>query len=186
MGTRVRDLLDNEAGMTTKKKNSDVTFVDLTTVTARMVAPALAEMSKAKLAATGKMMPLVVESCPASWGDPKSRTTWTKLSLRELGRVRAMLSEAVEALDKIEPDIELDLSDITPEEWDKMMTGTDRNNPKLIADLLATFVVRCPEEWGPPDVPNTYLDLPYYTVFVPCQDRLTTAGAEELENFLGA
>lgn len=51
-----------------------------------------------------------------------------------------------------------------------------------VANLLAKIVIACPEEWGKPDDPETYVNLPWKTHFQNVIVDMVTAINEDPKN----
>lgn len=160
---------------------------DLTTATARQVqaTKAMPNIRKGRLGATVKLFPLIVTKCPAEWGAADDEATYAKLPLLDVIKplFKAYNDQAKGVATPLSA-VSFDLSQITPPEFDSMIDSADANNFSELANMLAKLVKACPGISGDLHDPDTYLDLPYYSHFLPLCNKMVNAGKDLLENFL--
>ena len=157
--------------------------VDVTQITAREIAPYLAESTKAHLGWLIDLAPKLVKECP--WGDPKDAATYEDFSLfsDEFGQYWEAYQKAIKAAPECLTMASFDLSRIKAREFDTLVDHVNSTNVNEITRLLVQYVKTCPEVRDVRD-PEAYLDLKYYTQFRPLANRLSSAGKDQLENFL--
>lgn len=161
--------------------NSTITF-DLSTVTARALAPHLEDMGKGHMSWMLDIMPLVCTACP--FGEPNKPETYDfPVFSDEAGQMWDAFQLAVKAVPEKITFASFDLKAIKAKDFDIIVDQINGIKVNVIAGLLAKYVKACPEVKDVSD-PEAYLDLPYYTQFRALAKRLSNASKEQMENFL--
>lgn len=145
----------------------------------------LPQVKSLKMVAIANIVAAVAVECPPEWGAPDKPETYSSKPYREVLAVAwKELSEAVKELGATAEGVEFDLSQVTPDEFDRLVKDLDSNNPDKMADVMVKFVKKCPKAWGDPAKKDTYLKLKHYPHFLPVAQALSRAGVSEMENFL--
>jgi len=58
--------------------------------------------------------------------------------------------------------VKFDFRKVTARQMSEVFRAARENDMTGMAEIFAKIVVECPPEWGNPNDPGTYLDLPYY------------------------
>jgi hypothetical protein len=59
------------------------------------------------------------------------------------------------------------IEEMSFEELDQLNSGARTLNSEQVSGIFATYITRCPEDWGAADDPQTYKRLPYKSHIVP-------------------
>lgn len=160
---------------------------DLTAATARQIheTGAVPKIRKGRLGATAQLFPLIVIRCPAEWGAPDDEATYARLPLIDVIKpLFQAYNDAAKDIKSPFAGVSFDLGQITPPEYDELVDNAAANDFSALAAMLAKLVKACPGLDGDLHDPDTYLDLPYYTHFLPLCNKMVSAGKDLLENFL--
>jgi hypothetical protein len=60
-----------------------------------------------------------------------------------------------------------DIEAMSFEELDQLNTGARTLNSEQVSGIFATYITRCPADWGAANDPQTYKKLPYKSHIVP-------------------
>lgn len=160
-----------------------ITF-DLNKLTAREIAPFLPAVRRGRMQGYIKLWTLTATSF--NLGDPADPATYQNLPMAgPLKDILKVFHEAIKAAKDNPPNVKFDLTKATASEYDLLMGSIQRGEVKEIAECLAKFTVSC-SVLEKVDDPEAWLDLPYYSQFVPAANALQGAGDDLYKRFLGA
>jgi hypothetical protein len=109
--------------------------------------------------------------CPPAWGSPNEAGTFSELTWADINIAAEAFAEAQrETRDNEvgEFDIEHDLAGVKGKTFvSDFLNPLNAGQVAKVAEFLSKHLVKAPKDWGKPGKPETYLNLPYYTVFLP-------------------
>lgn len=175
--------MKKKSQMTNQETAVEISF-DLNKLTAREIAPFLPAVRRGRVQGYIKLWTETATSF--NLGDPKDPVTYQSLpmggALRDVFKV---FKAAISAAKDNPPEATFDLTKATANEYDQMMGSIQRGDVKEIAECLSKFTVSC-SLMEKLDDPEAWLDLPYYSQFVPVANSLVGAGDDLYKRFLGA
>jgi hypothetical protein len=128
-----------------------------------------------------KVLAQVCQECPEAWGKPDDPETFAGLIYSDYAEAVEACGQATQAASKAvtagEFEITCNLREIKARDFGKrFIQPSNRGDSITMAKFMSEVITKCPKDWGKSNDPETYLNLPYYAVFVPLSHQLT-AGA---------
>lgn len=162
------------------KSKGAVTY-DVTRLTARQV---LENNEASRADNTDKIAAVLAAcctECPAEWGEPGETATFAELNWGQWKAATKAFREATRAMSAqagardddgvllipVPAGVDYDLDRMPAREVAAFIRGLKREDIRTTAAMLGKIVTRVPAGWGAVSSPGTYLDQPYYDVFLP-------------------
>lgn len=79
-------------------------------------------------------------------------------------------------------DVKFELGNVTTRQMASLLKAIRENDLFTIAEYFSQVVTECPSDWGDPASPDTYLDLPYFTLFTELTEAMGKAGQAMTKN----
>lgn len=114
-------------------------------------------------------------TCPKEWGKPHDYETFADLGMEDYVEVVMSFTEAGRrAQEDIEAfPIEFNLRGVKARDFGaKFLQPVQRGDVEAVSKFFASVITKCPEEWGEAGNVQTYLQLPYYTTFLPLANQI--------------
>lgn len=152
---------------------SELVF-DLSKITVQQISDYLDAARETDVDGMAKAFALTCVNVPHDWGNASDSTTFADLTWYDLNAANDAFNEAAKEAKDFEAAefaIQHDLSRVKAKAFSaEFLKPLRSNDNETVIKFLAKSLTSVPAEWGRPDKPSTYWDLPYYTVFIPlCQ-----------------
>lgn len=149
---------------------TDLAF-DLSKITVQQIEDYLIAAREADVDGMAEAFASTCVSLPETWGDPSDPATFAELTWHDFDKANTVFNAAAVDMKDVETAefvVRHDLSHVKAKAFSAgFLKPLRENNSEAVIDFLTKTLKDVPKEWGNPEKPETYWDLPYYTVFIP-------------------